>query len=659
MKKIYRAIIAIWIISLIFSVFPMYPTVAAVKADIKHNPKFDDAIVEHGIDVSYHQGKIDWKKVKADGIQFAFIRVANRFAESGKLGTDTKAYENMQGAKEAGIPFGVYIFSQAITEKEAKAEAEYILEKIDGYDVELPVVFDFEYYPNGRLEKAKLTDVQRTNICLEFCKWIKNAGYEPMVYANKSMLNDDLNAAAISQFYPIWLAHYTKKTNYEGEYQYWQYTSSGKVDGISGNVDMNVRYVANENKVNELAVNSVDSAGIHLTWESVTNAISYEIYRRTEDTEFELYDTIEASVGTGYTDAKTSANEKYFYQVRAAYVEERYSEPSRVVTAYSAITKKTTVSKENTTLDTISLKWNAVDVAEGYEVWKYSSGEKAYVKEATLIGKNSVTYTNEKLTAGTTYTYKVRAYRTEGKSILYGPYSKSIKVKTVSSEKGRVMAESLNVRASATTSSKKLTTLKKDTVLTLTGISGDWYKTSVTIKGKKKTAYVSKAYVEIVKVAKPTVKKKSASFDKIKLSWSKVSGADGYVVQRYNSSKKAYETQKTITKGSTLSYTNGSLNASTTYKYRVRAYNKIGKTKVYGSYSTTISAKTSAAKSGKITASKVNLRKGTSTRYAVVKTVKKGAKVTVTGSRGSWYRLSVTVKGKKKTAYVSKKYVKL
>lgn len=657
MKKRDKAIIAIWIISLLVTLLPMYPTVAAVKADIKHNPKFDETIIEHGIDVSYHQGEIDWKKVKADGIQFAFIRVANRFTVSGELGTDKRAYENMQGAKEAGIPFGVYIFSHAITVKEAREEADYILGKIDGYDIELPVVFDFEYYPGGRLEKAKLSDTERTNICLAFCKRIENAGYEPMVYANKSMLKDDLNAAAIDQSYPIWLAHYTKKTDYEGEYQYWQYTSSGSVDGISGRVDMNVRYV--KNNANRLAVVDVDSEGIHLALKTVANAISYEIYRRTEDTEFELYDTVEASADTQYTDKNAKANIKYFYQVRAVYAEEEYGELSGVVMAYSAITNKTTVSKGTVTLDTVPLKWNPIEGAEGYEIWKYSASKKAYVKEDTIIGKNNVTYTDEKLKAGTTYTYKVRAYRTEGKSTLYGPYSKSIKVKTVSSEKGRVTSKSLNVRAAATTSSKKLTTLKKNTVLTLTGISGDWYQISVTIKGKKKTAYVSKSYVQIVRVAKPTAKKKSASFDKIKLSWSKVSGADGYVVQRYNSSKKAYETQKTITKGSTVSYTNSNLNASTTYKYRVRAYKKIGKIKVYGSYSTTISAKTSGAKSGKITASKVNLRKGTSTRYAVVKTVKKGTKVSVTGSRGSWYRVSITVKGKKKTAYVSKKYVKL
>ncbi len=659
MKKIYRVIIAIWIISLLISALPMYPTVAAVKADIKHNPKFDEAVIEHGIDVSYHQGEIDWKKVKADGIQFAFIRVANRFTVSGKLGTDTKAYENMKGAKEAGIPFGVYIFSHAITVKEAREEADYILEIIDGYDIELPVVFDFEYYPGGRLEKAKLSDTQRTNICLEFCKKVEKAGYTPMVYANKSMLKDDLNAAAISQFYPIWLAHYTKKTDYDGDYEYWQYTSSGEVDGISGRVDMNVRYVKNENKVNGLEVASVSSKGIKLTWEPVENAIGYEVYRRTEDTEFELLDTIESSAGETYSDAKTSANKKYLYCVRAVFVEERYSEYSRTVSSYAAITKKTTVSASTTTLDSVKIKWKALDMGEGYEVWKYDSAKKTYVKKKTLTGKSSITYTDSGLKAGTSYTYKVRAYRTEGASKIYSPYSSKIKIKTITSEKGRVTADSLNVRSSASTSAKKLTTVKKNTVLTLTGISGNWYKTSVTIKGKKKTAYVSKSYVKIVKVAKPMLKKSSSSFDKIKMKWSKVSGADGYVVQRYNSSKKAYVTIKTITKGTTLSYTNSSLNASTTYKYRVRAYNKIGKTKVYGSYSAVLSAKTGAAKTGKITASSVNLRKGAGTKYASVKKVKKGTKVSVTGSRGSWYRLSVTVKGKKQTVYVLKKYVKL
>lgn len=166
----------------------------------------------------------------------------------------------------------------------------------------------------------------------------------------------------------------------------------------------------------------------------------------------------------------------------------------------------------------------------------------------------------------------------------------------------------------------------------------------------------------VSKVTKPgstKIRKTTASFDKIKLTWEKVSGASGYQVQRYDSSGKKYVTVKTMKKGSTVSYTNGSLNAGRTYKYRVRAYKKSGSEKVYGSWSTVKKVKTKGAKRAKIKTSRVNVRKGAGTSYKSLKKLNKGTKVKVIGSKGNWYKVSLKIKGKVRKAYILKKYVKI
>lgn len=218
------------------------------STEVQHASKFDGYTIEKGIDVSKWNTINDWTKVKQAGIQFAFVRVAYRAYGSGTLATDGKEAANIKNATAAGIPVGVYIFSQAITVKEAEEEADFVLKQIAGSAVTMPVVLDFEYASDangvtGRLYEAKLSKSAATNICMAFCKRVAAAGYTPMVYANKDMLTNGLNASTISASYPIWLAHYTTATDYAGDYDYWQYSEKGSVSGITGNVDMNFRYI--------------------------------------------------------------------------------------------------------------------------------------------------------------------------------------------------------------------------------------------------------------------------------------------------------------------------------------------------------------------------------------------------------------------------------
>lgn len=187
-------------------------------SNIIHNEKFSGCTLEQGIDVSSHNAEIDWAKVKAAGIDFAIIRVGYRgYGTTGSLNYDTYAIKNIKGAIEAGIPVGVYIFSQAITTQEAIAEADFVISKIRAYNITLPVVFDYEYASTssgltGRLYKANLSVKAATNICTAFCERVASYGYTPMVYANKSFLESVIDGAALGEKYQIWLANYITET---------------------------------------------------------------------------------------------------------------------------------------------------------------------------------------------------------------------------------------------------------------------------------------------------------------------------------------------------------------------------------------------------------------------------------------------------------------
>lgn len=190
-----------------------------------------DCTVRLGVDVSKYQGSVNWAKAKSQGVEYAIVRVGYRGSSTGALKEDEYYRQNIEGALAQGIPVGVYIFSQAITENEAVEEANYVLARIKQYDIELPIVIDYEYSgqngADGRLYAANLSKAKATAVCKAFCKTVQEAGYQGMVYANKSMLNNSLNTAEIAKDYAIWLAHYTTATDYAGEYDFWQYTSNG------------------------------------------------------------------------------------------------------------------------------------------------------------------------------------------------------------------------------------------------------------------------------------------------------------------------------------------------------------------------------------------------------------------------------------------------
>ena len=195
--------------------------------------------VTHGIDVSYFQGKIDWKKVKAAGVDFAIIRVGNRGYSEGKLVEDKFFESNIKGALENDIDVGVYIFSQAINEEEAEEEAMFVLDRIEPYNIAYPVVIDIESADNAGARTNNVTKQEYTAIAKRFCEVVEGAGYTPMIYGNLKSLTIMMDGDELADR-DTWFAFYGDQIYYPYRFEMWQYSSSGKVAGIEGNVDMNI-----------------------------------------------------------------------------------------------------------------------------------------------------------------------------------------------------------------------------------------------------------------------------------------------------------------------------------------------------------------------------------------------------------------------------------
>lgn len=204
--------------------------------------------VATGIDVSEHNGEIDWDKVR-DSVDFAFIRVGYRGYGSGKNVEDKYAKENLKGAHKSGIPFGVYFYSQAVNEEEARDEAKFVLKKIKHYSPNLPIVIDFEYPTDengakiGRLHNAYLSMEENTKIINAFCEEIQESGYASGVYASSSAFAFEIDTDNLNDDIMIWVADYNSQVSYGVNYKMWQYSRAGSCDGISSkNVDFNYYY---------------------------------------------------------------------------------------------------------------------------------------------------------------------------------------------------------------------------------------------------------------------------------------------------------------------------------------------------------------------------------------------------------------------------------
>lgn len=195
-----------------------------------------------GIDVSSHQGVIDWPEVAGDGISFAIIQAGYRGYSDGMCSEDEQFRANLSGAKAAGLEAGVYFFSQAVNEEEAREEAAYVLGLLDGETLELPVYYDWERVESAPARTDEVDGDTVTACARAFCETIEAGEYEAGVYFNQNYVYTLVDLAQLLD-YPLWMAQYQTVPDFFYHFTCWQYTDSGTVAGITGPVDLDIRFL--------------------------------------------------------------------------------------------------------------------------------------------------------------------------------------------------------------------------------------------------------------------------------------------------------------------------------------------------------------------------------------------------------------------------------
>lgn len=198
-------------------------------------------VSQTAVDVSDLQGKIDWERVSEDGIDFAMIRLGRRGYTEGNIYLDNYYYENVSGIQSEGMPFGVYFFSQAITEDEAIEEANFVIKHLSGSGISYPVVFDHEPVESADGRANNLSKNELTHITKAFCQKIEDAGYTPMIYGNAFDM-ERLNLNDLKGI-DVWYAEYeSSQPTGQFDFAMWQYSSTANVSGINTQADLSILF---------------------------------------------------------------------------------------------------------------------------------------------------------------------------------------------------------------------------------------------------------------------------------------------------------------------------------------------------------------------------------------------------------------------------------
>lgn len=514
------------------------------SATYYHRIDYEDYQLINGIDVSWWQTKdkkntaLNWEEVHDAGIDFAFVRVGSRDTSDGSIYLDTAADSHIQAALDNDINIGLYIFSQALTEKEAQEEAKFVLKQIDKYDwdVTLPIVIDREKGSYKRLTAGKLSKAKETAVCQAFADTITKAGYQASVYASYAWIKSYIDTDSLNKC-GIWIARYNNTTTsnsksgsaYEDvpyDYDFWQYSSISRVSGYTGNLDANFWYKDTAIKTTGLEAEAASASGpVTLSWSKASADVTgYRIYRY--DATADKYVYLKSIKSRSYSDEDVSSGKTYQYKVRCYWTiggTNYYGNYSSVVSVTTPPAKVSNVSTEKKSSTYLTLSWKKVSGASGYRVYKYNTGTKAYEKVTTIASGSTTSYKVTGLASATEYQFKVRAYKKTDDGNLWGSSS-------------AVYKESTNPLK---TKNLKLST------------------------------------------------KSSA----VTLSWSKVARSSGYAVYRYDSKTKKYVRIATVKRGKTVTYKDTKLKKGSTKHYKVRAYKTYNGTNYYGSYSDIVSIK--------------------------------------------------------------------
>ena len=516
------------------------------SATYYHKADYADDELVNGIDVSYWQADaalkkkyskdrtkwtqtgLDWESIHGAGIDFAFVRVASRDTKDGSIYRDNCADSHIQGAVSNDINVGLYFFSQALNETEAREEAQYVLDMIDqyGWNVSMPIIMDREAGANKRLTAGKLSKTKETAVCQAFADTITAAGYRAGVYASYAWIKNYINTDTLYDC-SLWVARYNNTTTSNTksgtpysdvayDYEFWQYSSVAKVSGYTGNLDVNFWYKDTSAKTGGLKAtvgNAFDP--VKLSWGKAADDVTgYRVYRYDEKQKKYVY--MKQTSGKSFTDTDVTSGKTYQYRVRCFWTiggTNYYGNYSSVVSATVPPAKVSDVKTQKRSSTYVTLGWSKISGSSGYRVYKYNTAEKKYESVATIAGGAEVSYKVTGLSGATTYKFKVKSY-------------KKAEGETVWGEASDAHEECTNP----------------------------------------------------LKVKNLRLQTKSCA---VTLKWDKTSNVTGYQIYRYNSKTKKYDKIATIKNNKTFSYKDSKLKKGTASQYKVRAYKSYnGKTYV-------------------------------------------------------------------------------
>lgn len=567
--------------------------------------------IYYGIDVSQWQGTINWKKVKADGISFVFIRCSYTSLKSFNLHTDPKFTANVTAAAAAGLKVGVYHYSGATSATEAKKEADYVLKVIKPYKgkITLPVMFDYEPGTRVTANYKKTSKTTRTKYATTFCNAAKAAGYTSGVYCSTSWFPDYFNISSLSS-YSNWDAHWATKNTYTGAYDFWQYSDAGKISGIGGSVDCNFWYT--NTKIAGAATDNgaftgdatpkPEAASTALTTPYVTtSSVNYRMAPGTSGTKAgTLAKGTVINLVYGYH--KTVNGEKWYkfnYNGHAYYIHEDYVD-REVLQNHTAAQDLTYHASASTSA-----------AAKG----TFSDGTKVQVVQGGSQTANGTQW--HKVKVGSSYYYATAKHLTPAETFMASAAKKNV-----------------NVRTKAGTNQKKATYIYTGTPVTVVNgkavaVSGERWEQ---VKIGSKYYYILGSYLT------------KASSSKA------LTAANTTVVLKYTSTPY---TGKALKPAVTVTYNGATLVKGTDYTASYSGNKEPGTATVkitgQGSYRGSLSKtfQITALTASYVTTAKINYRTGPGTKYASKGKVAKGKPVEVvfgwyqTVSGQKWYKVKI------------------
>lgn len=360
-----------------------------------------------GIDVSHHQGKIDWEKVKASGIDFVIIRCANSTYDE-----DKQWKYNIEECERLKIPYGVYIFSQAKSTATAKAEAQFTIKLLNGYKPAYPIYMDLEAN-----SISKLTKEQYGKNAEAFKSILNASGYSKVgIYASSSWWKEKLTSSVFRK-YSKWIAQWASSCSYSGNYQIWQSTNTGKVNGINGYVDLN------------FLIKSIPAKSIKLSKKSLSlkKGSSYSLKSYTEPKN--AFPTVRWSSSSSSVVSISSAGKVTAKKVGTAVITGTSGNGKKASCKITVIPKSNKIKKlKKSGSKGIKITWSKVSGVTKYQIYMSKKKSSGYKRIATVSAKKS-SYTKGKLTKKKRYYFKVRSYQTVSKKKIYSQFSsvKSLK----------------------------------------------------------------------------------------------------------------------------------------------------------------------------------------------------------------------------------------